>query len=292
VRALFNIGEPGGEFENGIQDLETAAELSAALGQTVELFRNYEDMLSAAGHKVDKNRNIRGLFRSSSKGTSGRVFGLLPGAQLPSGQKITSIDALSTFLHEASHGLAKGSFDGSNQYTSAALMSNNNWEAVIDGIINDKTDATKATVRDEIIDLQENCDVATVLNPEEKRSVRATREKMAQKEQLRSMMQQEGAPSDVIDARMQEIDMEYMRPYRAYYQQRSEFAVDPLWVYLINPKLAKKLMPETTKLIAENFRAAKNPKLQFYAHPIGVAVAAMMAMLFQGEEDEQERFVA
>lgn len=293
VRALFEIGKPGGEFENGIQDLNTAAELSAALGQTVSLYSNHEEMMRAAGYEEQLDNNVRGLFRSYGTGSEGHVFGLLPGAQLPNGAKIESLDALITFLHELSHGIGKAPFDGSAENTSVALMSNNNWEAVINGVLHDKNDKTKAKVRDEIIDLQENREVSTILKPNITRPVRMMRQKMNERNTIRQNMINTGMPEQAINQVMQDIDQQHIHPYREYYQQRSEFAVDPLWVYLINPKLAKKIMPETTKLIAENFAKAKNPKLQFYAHPLGIAVAAMMAIMFAaGEEDEQPQMVA
>ena len=76
-----------------------------------------------------------------------------------------------------------------------------------------------------------------------------------------------------------------------YVQSLSEFAVDPIWVYLANPRLAKEVMPETTKMIRENFRAAKNPNVQFYAHPLAMGVAIMLAIMAQQEaaDDEEEQ---
>ena len=292
TKALFEIGKPGGAYENGIQDLNTAAELSAALGQTVSLFSNYQDFIAAIGYEEDNTRSIRGLFRSANEGTKGHVFGLLPGAQLPNGSRIESVDALTTFLHELSHGLAKGDFAGSDRSPTAALQNNTSWEAVINGVLSGKSNKTRAKVRSEIIDLQENRDVSTILKPNDKRPVRLMREKLAEQQALAQNMIQRGATQQMVDQTMKDIDANFLNPYQDYYRSRSEFAVDPLWVYLINPKLAKKIMPETTKLIADNFKRAQNPKLRFYAHPLGMAVAIIMAMMFGAGEEEPPQQVA
>ncbi len=69
----------------------------------------------------------------------------------------------------------------------------------------------------------------------------------------------------------------------------AEFAVDPVWVYLINPKLAKKLMPTTSKMIQQEFRKADNKVIQFYAHPLAVVMAALVALEMAMDDDEERR---
>ena len=79
---------------------------------------------------------------------------------------------------------------------------------------------------------------------------------------------------------------------RTYIKDPGETAVDPLWVYLGNPQLAKEVMPETTKLIREFLNDSDLTKgiLTFYSTPLATAVAAALALLAVngpgGEEEE------
>jgi hypothetical protein len=82
---------------------------------------------------------------------------------------------------------------------------------------------------------------------------------------------------------MEEQALEYLQ----YTRNIRETSADPVWVYLLNPKLAKKLMPKTTALIRAEFDKAKNPKIQFFNHPFAVVAAVVAAMLAQGQEDEE-----
>ena len=76
--------------------------------------------------------------------------------------------------------------------------------------------------------------------------------------------------------------------HRKYVRGLREIAVDPVWVYLANPKLAKKVMPLTAKLLQEQFRNAQNPRIQFYTHPLAVSLAVVLAMLANGRAEEEE----
>jgi len=79
---------------------------------------------------------------------------------------------------------------------------------------------------------------------------------------------------------------------QTYIRNPAETAVDPLWVYLGNPQLAKEVMPETTKLIREFLNDSEMTKgiLTFYSSPLATAVAAALALLAVngsgGEEEE------
>jgi len=64
--------------------------------------------------------------------------------------------------------------------------------------------------------------------------------------------------------------------------------VDPVLIYLINPKLAKAVMPKTAALIRNQFNHAGNKKVTFFSHPAAVVIATVMAMLAQGMAEEEE----
>jgi hypothetical protein len=76
--------------------------------------------------------------------------------------------------------------------------------------------------------------------------------------------------------------------YTDYMQSVRELAVDPVLIYLINPKLAKSVMPKTAALIRDQFNNAGNKKVKFFSHPAAVVMATVMAMLAQGMAEEEE----
>ena len=65
-----------------------------------------------------------------------------------------------------------------------------------------------------------------------------------------------------------------------------------MWLYLMNPKLAKQLMPKTTELIRTEFAKGGNKKIQFYSHPLATVLAVFAAITglslkTEGEEEEE-----
>ena len=65
--------------------------------------------------------------------------------------------------------------------------------------------------------------------------------------------------------------------FKEYMEKGAELSVDPMWLYLMNPKLAKDLMPLNSKMIREEFRKA-NGTIQFYSHPLATILAVVMSM--------------
>lgn len=80
-----------------------------------------------------------------------------------------------------------------------------------------------------------------------------------------------------------------------YIRNPAEFAVDPIWVYMVDPKFAKETMPTTTEFIRKLLNNATFSKdtLQFYSSPIATMVAAALAILAAngGEEPEEQLVV-
>ena len=103
-----------------------------------------------------------------------------------------------------------------------------------------------------------------------------------------------GEGFDFVPRKTYEYDSRQSRErfIREYVRDPAETAVDPLWVYLGNPQLAKEVMPETTKLIREFLNDSDLTKgiVTFYSTPLATAVAAALALLAVngpgGEEEE------
>lgn len=103
-----------------------------------------------------------------------------------------------------------------------------------------------------------------------------------------------GEGFDFVPRKTYEYDSRQSRErfIREYVRDPAETAVDPLWVYLGNPQLAKEVMPETTKLIREFLNDSDLTKgiVTFYSTPLATALAAALALLAVngpgGEEEE------
>jgi len=294
VRALFEIGKKGSKYENGIQNLDDALVLADALGLTVRMFDVQQDMMDAVG----VNNRVRGVFRSSTK----EVFGLKAGTTSDALGTITDLEALTTMLHEIGHGMAAGVgpteqstlLELENDMNSDATMALNsaltpenqrsNKEYALSGSFESAMfphlaiDYTGrgSKIQQEVINLQENIEVYLEKNPKQTRKVRKIL-------QVKDNAVRDGSGL----ARLEFIrHLQYVRGNR-------EFAVDPLWVYMANPKLARAVMPMTTALIKKHFKDAQSTDIQFFAHPLAVSLAVVLAMMLNGraeeEEEEQQR---
>ena len=289
VRALFEIGKKGSKYENGIQNLDDALVLADALGMTVRMFDVQQDMMDAVG----VNNRVRGVFRSSTK----EVFGLEAGTTSDALGTITDLEALTTMLHEIGHGMAAGVgpteqstlLQLENDMNSDATMALNsaltpenqrsNREYALSGSFESAMfphlaiDYTGrgSKIQQEVINLQENIEVYLEKNPKQTRKVRKIL-------QVKDNAVRDGSGL----ARLEFIrHLQYVRGNR-------EFAVDPLWVYMANPKLARAVMPMTTALIKKHFKDAQSTDIQFFAHPLAVSLAVVLAMMLNGRAEEEE----
>ncbi len=304
-RPAYQVGLKGGKLEDGVQDIEAALEVANSLGMTVRLFNSIDEMndarrkgglpvaINSAGtfYRGISNFNTGGVYKADpkAKGFEGTVFALNPGA-IVNGEPITELDALTTILHEMSHGMTLGNmqlselqnpnkkfFNPYNHDFDHAPVGSFARSAILPFIMESSPDVSKGVLK-EIQDLQENLDVYTTNNPKERIAVRHIRSMFRRINDYESV----GANRDTIVA-MEEQALEYLQ----YTRNIRETSADPVWVYLLNPKLAKKLMPKTTALIRAEFDKAKNPKIQFFNHPFAVVAAVVAAMLAQGQEDEE-----
>ena len=310
MRPAFQIGLKGGEFENGIQSIDDALRLADALGVTVRLFNDtYELGNVVAYHKLPGSpgmlgsyyrklkRNSFGQYKidSNAKGFEGTVFGLSPHATKDDGSVVSDTEALMIILHELGHALTLGNIDGDIQ----ARMGTSE-EQFINPITNDidrapigsfarsalyplvmkSNEKQRDAILEEILGIQDALDVYTTDNPKERVAVRETRRLISEIELRKSQGANSTETGPLYDQLMD---------YQQYTGNIRETATDPVWVYLMNPKLAKKMMPKTTALIRAEFDKAKNNKIKFYAHPLAMVGAVVMAMLAQREEDEERK---
>ena len=294
VRPQFQIGLKGGELEDGISNFNDAVEFAKKLNIVVKLAKSQEELnrlvKSDTGTDPSKIGISRGMFqpkgpKRKGKGAEGTIWTLEVGADKGDGTYVTDIEALTTMLHEIAHGITLGPLDGTSKQDVWSYFINRKQTSKADRsdftIPGSFTDSAirplleeswgymsplQRKVFDEIANLQEKVEAYSPKNPSERKAVRFIREAMSN-------------PA---------LGLEKRKAYMDYTRMAAEFAVDPVWVYLINPKLAKKVMPETSKMIQQEFRKADNKVIQFYAHPLAVVMAALIA-LEKAMDDEEER---
>ena len=248
VRALFEIGKAGTRYADGIQDIESAVEFAKAINITLKLFDSQQEMFDHLG--VDVKDGVRGLYRKRGR----TAYGLREGAQV-SDQigKVTSLDSLTTAIHELSHGLA---FDSGFE----SLFDN------FGGI----SAAKRRQIDNEIDNIQKYADLYIEKNPSQRRKVRRVMDAL-------------NAQRDFDDADTQARTGRYLD----YVRSPEERAVDPVLLYLLNPKVAKNIAPATSALVKEMMNKSTD-KFQLYTYPFATMVAVVLAMMLNGRAEEEE----
>ena len=278
VKALFEIGKKGSPYENGITNIEDALTLAKALGITVHMFNDHQKMLGTLGAD---SKTLRGRFVKTSNGASGHVFALEPGTDYR-GRNLTDIEALTTLLHEIFHGVTMGPMSGVgpmlNGNGNGTPSVENAVGAMIDKPQGKRTPQERKILR-EITRLQNSLSAYVEGKPTERRPVRGLIAAMDNFDQQRNQM----TPEEQMDFE-NKIDA-----HVKYIRSKGEFSVDPFWVYAVNPKMAKLVMPETAKWIRGELRKAGNKDIQFFTHPLAISIAVVMALMASEQaEDEQE----
>jgi len=285
VKALFEIGKKGSPYENGITNIEDALTLAKALGITVHMFNDHQKMLKTLG---TDSKTLRGRFTKTSNGASGHVFALEPGTNflgtdsIGSGRNLTDIEALTTLLHEIFHGVTMGPMSGVgpmlNGNGNGTPSVENAIGAMIDKPQGKRTPQERKILR-EITRLQNSLAAYVEGKPTERRPVRGLIAAMDNFDQRRNQM----TPEEQMDFENK------LDAHVKYIRSKGEFSVDPFWVYAVNPKMAKLVMPETAKWIRGELRKAGNKDIQFFTHPLAISIAVVMALMASEQaEDEQE----
>lgn len=319
AKEVFEIGKKGSEFENGVDTMEKAQRLANALNVTIELV----DKLPGGSSGTYANyRNVGGAIKALRKGSDHPAY---------SGEIITEIDELTTVSHEIAHALGRPRIDREvtpegeigyrnnplvNQRSKAANLSVH--RGSFEDFILDATglnNEEQIAIIKEIINLQENVDVVFENRPELGKSgiraFRKTREVSLKKAENRALKEIESqlrnvdmtlTPSQKSGIIREFVNTEKSRMNKAvdkalkshrmtYTRDVNELAVDPLMLYISNPKMAKELAPTVSKKIRylfNNFGGPKNP-VTFYTFPLATILAIVMASLAAQDAEDEER---
>jgi len=308
--AIIEIGKKGSKYENGIKDWDGALEAAKLLGQTVHIASSGTAMRKLAKEKGARlGPNTRGSFSQQpgfGKGAAGRIFAIKPGGSFK-GKKRTTIGALTTLLHEIAHGVTLGPLDGestqigrdgstSNNLTkqySASYPTGSFVGSAIVPILSEKGIDGSHPIVAEVNNLQWNIEVYLKDRPSETRAVRDFARMTKEIEQNIAEWKSMGASPTQLKV-VRDSGNEHIEAHQKYTLNFAEFAVDPVWVYMFDPALAKQVMPETTALIRKEFAKAGNKQIQFYGHPFAtiLAVVSAMGLLAAGSEEDEEPMMA
>ncbi len=280
ARALIEIGKPGSDYENGIKDQRMVEHLAKAVGVTLKMFDDHNAMLDDGG--------FTGATRKRGEDAGGFYMrkqniarSLAPGATvIRSGQVVAPFRSYLTALHEVAHGIAGRDIEGNlsqNVNMGKNYLTGNQDAAPIDtlehmiGNLVTMPSAKKNKIIKEIMSLQDNesFNGDGVYYP-----VRPTG---PAKERLKVMSPGSSAKKQLS---------EDITKFEKYSRSVPEFTVDPLIMYLENPKKMKSVAPETAKAIRAFF--VNSSKIRFFSHPLAMAFAVVMAMLMKQEQAEEE----
>jgi hypothetical protein len=275
AKAIIEIGKKGSKYENGIQDVDTALEVAKLLGITAQLMNSGTALQKA----TKQGKGTRGVHQwtPDMKGFGSSVFGIRPEGSFQ-GVKTTTLKSLHTLLHEMGHSLTQGNMDGKGRFGIGGVQNKGTGEYDKVGLNSYNYSVMKPILESkgldhpaikEIIAFQSAGKAYIESNPSETQVPRSSLTYLL--DELNKAVQNNDAGT-MVSFRNR------LRNFRAYTNSTPELSVDPMWLYLMNPRLAKELMPINTKMIKAEFDKANNGKIKFYSHPFATILAVAMAM--------------
>jgi hypothetical protein len=321
AKEVFEIGKEGSEFENGVDTMEKAQRLANALNVSIELLDKLPG--GSSGSYANYRNEVGGIIKALRKGSDHPAYS---GEVITEIEELsTTLHELAHSLtrpridREVTPVGEIGSRNNPlvNQQSKAANLSVH--RGSFEDFILDATglnNEEQIAVIKEIINLQENADYIFENRPElgktEIRAFRRTREvtlRNAETESLKVIEKQLSEPNllnmaphtkakiirDFVASEKKTMNKAVDKALKShrmtYARDVNELAVDPLLLYLANPKMAKKLAPTVSKKIRylfNNFGGPKNP-VTFYTFPLATILAIVMASLAARDKDDEER---
>jgi len=284
AEAIIQIGKKGTKYENGIQDVDTALEVANLLGITAQMMNSGTALQKATN--TDSGTAAVHSWNPKMKGFGSSVFAIKSGGSFQ-GKKVPPIESLMSLLHEVGHSLTQGNMDGKGEFGKDRVknpfsgkmdtVGANSYNSSIMKPILEGKGKNHPAIK-EIHAFQEAGKAYTQSDPDstiEPRQIRQILKDLATVEKIGNT-----GLAKQIKARLKDT--------RAYTNITAELSVDPMWLYLMNPKLAKELMPVNTKLIQKEFDKANNGKIKFYGHPLVTLFAIVTAMVAMNSGEDEE----
>ena len=295
----FDIGNKGSIWENGVGTVTEFLKIGEALNLAITVSESqtaFDNFRKSVGYYGVDGKTLNGFHMKDMFGKSKSVIGVKNAKEGKKGYR-TPLEVLMTLAHEISHGIESESKELKpliRNLVSAHPDSNvrkQTHTGTFRETLNNKIKRDDGKViRDEIDNLQNFVKVFFQSNPLlGSRNIRASRERS-----FYEMLRRDNIA--LTDTKKSEMLEKYKKtlPARskahfAYVKDAAEFAVDPIWVYMANPKLMKEVAPETVKLIQQFFKdMPKDYPVSFHANPVAVILAIVMAGVAVREREEEE----
>jgi hypothetical protein len=310
---IFDIGNKGSVWENGISNVDDFIALGKALNLTIEVSKS-----QAAFDRYRKSIGYYGVNGKNLMGFNAQPKDFSRGAKIAvkATKEQSDIDVLIFLAHEISHTLegasnAVGATEKPKWLSKVAAHPESRVrEDILDGSFRDKLNdvVRNAQTKDgtpqekeilkEINYIQNQLLVSFGGNPAVGTSyVRGYSWQRNFFEKVLSLSGGYDSLGGVLTQR-QKMEMENYKKnlsksakkHMKYQTNAAELAVDPVWVYLANPKLMKEVAPETSRLIQQYFKTqAKSFPVSFHANPIAAILAIVLAGMVSREREEEEK---
>ena len=326
VKAAFEIGKPGSEFENGVPDIDTAKKIAEAINVAVHIAGTPATTAKHLGKKL-------GIYISPSrvKRTAGYKVASDPGPT-PSGRGIgintkeipgkSPGYALYVMLHELGHVFETSPADPNDTGATYENVGNEVYSPTakkvipIDGFGDTFTGTFRDVLR-QVLNVSggEKADIKISRKDAEdiiNEIIAVQRTGVLQGDARRYLMKPPGqaaiekAPNqfeaDFTNVRtdyylgqklvkkgaltQSEVDSTLGGAERTYFHTPHELAADLLGLYMLDPAGARAMMPKATRLARLVFR--DNPTIQFFSLPFASIVAMVLANMLVAEGEEEE----
>ena len=326
VQAVFEIGKPGSQFENGVPDIDAAKKIAEAINVAVHIAGTPATTAKHLGKKL-------GIYISSSrvKRTAGYKVASEPGPTASGrGIGINTKEipgkspgyALYVMLHELGHVFETSPADPND---TAATYENVGTEVYsptakkvipIDGFGDTFTGTFRDVLR-QVLNVSggEKADLKISKKDAEdiiSEIINVQRTGVLQGDERRYLMKPPGQASiekapnqfeaDFTNVRtdyylgqklvkqgaltQSEVDSTLSGAERTYFHTPHELAADLLGLYMLDPAGARAMMPKATRLARLVFR--DNPTIQFFSLPFASIVAMVLANMLVAEGEEEE----
>jgi len=315
--AMFEVGKPGSQFENGIPDIETAKKLAEALGLAMTVADNKNDLARVFGRtsmgggssfvmgglQANPDPSKKTRDKQTGKDVKG-VIGVLGPYNNPrsANEKVTPLDSLFAALHEIGHGIEGQFVPGT--FEPRMAKKNRTYSRLSDGSQERSDKLYDDTFRQAIASLMDAAagnDKVKGYSQQDAKDILAEIVRMQRGGVLSGLgesvsvrntydtvneaINEAEAEGDKMRAR--NVELQLMRFEDTYLQTPQELAADLIGTYLIDPKYAKMMMPKATKLVRDVLNNGDTVK--FYSMPLAAMVAAIFANMLVAEGEEEEK---
>ena len=302
VKAAFEIGKPGSQFENGVPDIDAAKKIAEAINVAVVIADTHGKLAGRVGKAINRKispsrvKQAAGFYVPDKAGPHADKAAIAMNTSLagPNYQ-------LFTILHELGHAFESRAADPNSKSNKFTLVEEQiyspNRGKFQDLDAKSKRDLFTDTFRDvmrQVLAVAGGGKADLKMSKQDAQDIVAEIVAMQRSGKVggESIRQDYGRGRQLValGAYTQgEVDSKLRGAETTYYHTPWEMAADAMGIYMHSPNVAKQQMPKTARLVQIAFR--DNPTIQFFSMPFASVVAIVLAnmLVAEGEEQEEEQ---